>query len=302
MIILEFVNTIKENLLDIPDKHSKIFIVFGSERAGMSTLVACTQLGLQVKYVVDNNSKKWDKEILEWKIFSPDVLLKEDKKNLIIIVASQYYGDISYQLDQMGFVESIHYFYAFNANTKEERNYKEINGVKIGKYTYGYEQHCYSGSTLISIGSFCSINYMAQFVVNHPTNFISTHPFQYYEKCNGSELVPPIVGFSMTEDKSAMGIHSVTVGNDVWIGSNTIILPHIKIGNGAVIGAGAIVTKDVPDYAIVVGAPARVLRYRFNEQQIEILNRVQWWNWDDQTIVENAKYFTNMEAFFKKFG
>lgn len=292
---MESVDKVKETLSNISNNHNRKIVVFGPAQT-------CMQLSLTPAYIVENDPTMWGQKAHGWVIFPPEKLLEEDKEQLIIIVTSPYYGDISQQLDDMGFVECVHYFYVFNANTKEERGFKEINGVKIGRYTYGYEQYCHPSSTLKSIGSFCSINYSAQFVTNHPTDFISTHPFQYYGKCNGGESVPPIIGFVVAEATDIIGTHSVIIGNDVWIGSNTVILPHVKIGNGAIIGAGAIVNKDVPDYAIMVGAPARVLRYRFSEKQIEILNRVKWWDWDDKKIIKNAKYFTDTEAFFDKFN
>lgn len=80
----------------------------------------------------------------------------------------------------------------------------------------------------------------------------------------------------------------VTIGNDVWIGAGTIILPNIKIGNGVIIAAGAVVTKDIPDYAMVGGVPAKVIKYRFNPQEIEILNKVKWWNWSDEKDCRNG--------------
>jgi serine acetyltransferase len=74
-----------------------------------------------------------------------------------------------------------------------------------------------------------------------------------------------------------------------------------KIGNGAVIGAGAVVTKDVPDYAIVGGVPAKIIRYRFEPEEIEALNRIKWWDWPDKKIKENIELMHNPKKFIKKF-
>ena len=79
------------------------------------------------------------------------------------------------------------------------------------------------------------------------------------------------------------------IGNDVWIASNAVILRNLNIGNGAVIGAGAIVTKDVEPYAIVAGVPARVIKKRFDERTIEVLNGIEWWSWPIEMIRENLE-------------
>ena len=76
----------------------------------------------------------------------------------------------------------------------------------------------------------------------------------------------------------------VIIKNDVWIGANSVIMPNITIGNGAIIGAGAVVTKDVPDYAIVAGVPAKIIKYRFSQDIIDRLLILQWWNMDPKVI------------------
>ena len=89
----------------------------------------------------------------------------------------------------------------------------------------------------------------------------------------------------------------LAIGNDVWVGQYAIILPSCKnIGDGAVIGAGAIVTKDVPPYAIVAGNPAKVLRYRFDEATIRKLEEICWWDWSLDEIKAHADVFQNVEA------
>lgn len=82
------------------------------------------------------------------------------------------------------------------------------------------------------------------------------------------------------------------VGNDVWIGCNVVILPGVTIGDGAIVAAGSIVTKDVPPYAIVAGTPARVLRYRWDEKTVERVSRLKWWDWEDERIKDNLELFT----------
>lgn len=89
----------------------------------------------------------------------------------------------------------------------------------------------------------------------------------------------------------------VVVGNGVWLGDSVIILPGVKIGDGAVIGAGSVVTKDIPPYAVAAGNPARVLRYRFSVGIINILEKIDWWNWDIASIRARRRIFeTDMET------
>ncbi len=95
----------------------------------------------------------------------------------------------------------------------------------------------------------------------------------------------------------------IIIGNDVWIGANSFInVSKCRvIGDGAVIAAGAVVNSDVPPYAIVAGAPARVKKYRYAPEQIEILLKVKWWDWDDTTLDENAELLMEPDRFFEKF-
>jgi virginiamycin A acetyltransferase len=94
----------------------------------------------------------------------------------------------------------------------------------------------------------------------------------------------------------------VVIGNDVTIGANAIILPGITISDGAIVGAGAIVTHDVPPYAIVAGNPAKVLRYRYTQEQIRKLLKVAWWKWSEEKIFNNMDFFFGkVEVFIDKF-
>jgi carbonic anhydrase/acetyltransferase-like protein (isoleucine patch superfamily) len=79
----------------------------------------------------------------------------------------------------------------------------------------------------------------------------------------------------------------VRIGNDVWIGCYVVIMPGVEIGNGAIVAAGSIVTKSVPPYAIVAGNPAKIIRYRFTKEQIAELERIRWYEWDIDKVIEN---------------
>ena len=112
----------------------------------------------------------------------------------------------------------------------------------------------------------------------HPVDNISTSSRLYLRMLNDKEFYNDIPS-------------PVQIGNDVWIGSNATVLGGITVGDGAVVAAGAVVTKDVPPYAIVGGIPAKVIRYRFEPEKIKKLLEIQWWNWDDETIIKNKPLF-----------
>ena len=96
----------------------------------------------------------------------------------------------------------------------------------------------------------------------------------------------------------------IKIGHDVYIGANVFInRSKVKsIGNGAIIGSGTVVLEDIPPYAVVVGVPGKVKKFRFTNEEIAILEEVQWWNWDDQTMKANADCFVNPILFFERFG
>ena len=94
----------------------------------------------------------------------------------------------------------------------------------------------------------------------------------------------------------------IEIGNDTWIGRNVLILPGIKIGDGVIIGAGTVVTKDVPDFAIVVGNTGRIIKYRFNKEQREKLKKMKWWEWTDETVKERKKDMLDVDKFIELYG
>jgi acetyltransferase-like isoleucine patch superfamily enzyme len=102
------------------------------------------------------------------------------------------------------------------------------------------------------------------------------------------------------EDKIEEHPH-ITIGNDVFIGANVTVLEGVTIGDGAIIGAGAVVSKDIPPYAIAVGSTIQIKKYRFEEAQIQALQRIQWWNFTDEQLQEVEKRFFDVEGFIKDF-
>ena len=150
-----------------------------------------------------------------------------------------------------------------------------------------------------SIGRFCSIaNNVKILVAKHPTSrFVSTYPGFYsinsnYSYCNKNTYKEHPVNL----DES----YPVVIGNDVYIGDGVTIIAPVKIGNGAIIGANAVVTKDVEPYNIVAGIPARPIKNRFTLEQIKQLETIKWWDKKDAWLMENAKFFNDIDVFLEK--
>ena len=94
----------------------------------------------------------------------------------------------------------------------------------------------------------------------------------------------------------------ITIGNDVWIGMGSYIMPGVSIGNGVTIGANSVVTKDVPDYAIVAGSPARLIKLKHPEEIIKKLNHIAWWNWEEKLIKNRIEdFYLTIDDFIKKY-
>lgn len=157
---------------------------------------------------------------------------------------------------------------------------KVVNS-QIGKYTY-----VGSGSEIIyaEIGKFCSIARDCKIgLATHTLKNISTCPI-FTEKINGT-------GYRWSNTTFKEEPAKVKIGNDVWIGTGAIVLGGVNIGNGAVIAAGAVVTKDVPEYAISAGVPAKVIKYRFDPEIIIKLGELNWWDLSEEKLKSNIHFF-----------
>lgn len=164
----------------------------------------------------------------------------------------------------------------------------EILNVKMDKYSYcGY--NCSINNA--TIGSYTSIaNNVIIGGPMHETSWVSTSPVFYKSKGRNSIREK----FSLHQRSK---IKKTLIGNDVWIGHSAIVKQGVSIGNGAVIGMGSIVTKDVPDYAIFAGNPAKLIKFRFDENIIKKLLKIQWWNLKEREIQKLSKYIINPEDF-----
>lgn len=212
-------------------------------------------------------------------LFSPSKLFSFIKKTII------EYSNKDKKLKLSLFV-GIHNC-KFGLNNFIGTNVTIIN-TSLGDFTY-----INSNSQILNvrIGKFCSIGMNVQIGLGkHPINFVSTHPSFY---SNNKE-------FKTFADKMYFQEYGeILIENDVWIGNNAIILDGIKIGNGSIISTGSIVTKDVLPYSIVGGIPAKIIKFRFSEDQIEKLLYFQWWNKNLEWVQSNYKYFHNIDSFIE---
>lgn len=165
--------------------------------------------------------------------------------------------------------------------------FSNLHNVKIGDYSY-VENNCTLNHC--EIGKFCSISSNVSIGLPvHPIDQVATSPVFY---SNENRL-----GISFHIDPTVTESIPTRIGNDVWIGTNALIMGGLSIGNGAIIAAGAVVTKNVPPYAVVGGVPAKVIKTRFNEMIIAELEKTHWWDYDSKELHKVAAHMVNPEEF-----
>ena len=170
--------------------------------------------------------------------------------------------------------------------------------IHAGEHSYGTPEFSTYNTCDVIIGKFVGFaeNVSIDTGGEHNTKAISTFPFHHFHRFKDA-----VVG---TRPNSALNKGNVVIGNDVWIAEGVRILTGITIGDGAVIGSRALVCTDIPPYAIAVGIPAKVIRYRFSPDVIEKLLKIKWWNWPIEKIKEHAKILVSedVEALFRVAG
>ena len=144
----------------------------------------------------------------------------------------------------------------------------------------------------VLIGNYCQIAHdtVIEIGQNHIFSGVSPYPF---DQVLGEE--------NTFAHRAPVNKQQLVIGHDVWIGSGVRIIKAVKIGNGAIIGSGSVVTKDVPPYAIVGGNPAKIIRYRFAPEIIQALDKIKWWYWPLEKVKANRQYMENVEEFIARF-
>ena len=182
----------------------------------------------------------------------------------------------------------------------EGQNAINNNSAFSGYMGWGSYMGCNS-SIHGKVGRYCSIAGNVRTVLGaHPTSeFVSTHPmFFSMIRQNGKTYVTE-QKFKEAKYADEEKKYCIEIGNDVWIGESAAIMSGVTVGDGAIIAAGAVVTKDVPPYSIVGGVPAKIIRYRFDQNQIDALLKIKWWDWPQEKIERLADTFDNAESFIE---
>lgn len=153
----------------------------------------------------------------------------------------------------------------------------QISGSSLGRRT---SVGRYTKIRNADIGSYCSISWDVTIgATSHPMDHPATHAFWYRKQ------------FGIVEENAVLDEEKVLIGNDVWIGCAAVILPGVTIGDGAVIGANSVVTKNIDPYSVVAGCPAKVMKKRFDEDLCKEVSLLRWWDWPDERIREATRFF-----------
>ena len=174
----------------------------------------------------------------------------------------------------------------FKKKKSPRQLYERYPQYQIGKHTYGNPQiRSWGEGTVVKIGAYCSFAGSVKIFLGgeHRIDWVTTYPF--------NELWS-----SAKEIKGHPGTKGdVIIGNDVWVGEGAVILSGVKIGDGAVVGCSSVITKDVPPYAVVAGNPAKLIKYRFNEDIVTRLLSIQWWKWDEKKVESALPFMLNSD-------
>lgn len=293
-------NDLKQSIEAALDAGSNNFIIVPFGEIGQKVkMLLNTSYGIREKMILDNHLCKYNKDIKPLQYL--DRIKISGYTIILACINDSIYDDLRNEL--LRYVEESQLI-EFSFKKSKTKAWE----TKIGKYSYG--PICVAHELIESIGAFCSFATGVEVVPNHEMRYILTHPMLF------ADYLREDIGLSYRDyinepwyferemaprDKLERRKKS-RIGNDVWLGRNVIITNSANIGNGVIAGAGAVITKDIPDYAVVVGVPARIIYYRYNEAQIEALNRIKWWDWTDEEIRERFEdFYIHIDEFIKKY-
>lgn len=284
---------LKKNLCNIKER---AIAIWGTREKGTLAKAEAETLGQVCNFFVSSRPKT--DECCDLPIYTPDVL--DVHKHYVIVTTMslevyQYLKKIGYRTDGQDC--------CFTAGRWQEDTL--LFNCFVGRGTYGYETLSHDFSRFVKrIGRYCSISKYARIASNSPLEYVSTNPFLW-----SPAYAPQREKFQIKIENNGMAVfyaaptenQLVEIGNDVWIGMNAVIMPGVKIGDGAIIGAGAVVTKDVEPYAVMGGVPARRIRYRYPQEMVSAFLRIKWWDWPIEKIEDNLELFYQPELFCKTF-
>lgn len=288
---------LREEIVNI---NGRRIVIWGASDAGRIVMEVLVELGYDVFCFVDKNSDELNsfmgKQVKNIDFLTPDI-------HYLIIGMQAFRNDVWEKFTSFGFMEKD-FCYPLSYSRKDIL----YRGCQVGRFTYGYEALLSNFPLASSIGRYCSINVTARIWNNHPVDYVTTHPIldvpafhpgksrdRYLNKYGKYFDNSPYENSLIRNNKA------VIIGNDVWIGANVVILPGVSIGDGAIVAAGAVVTKDVKPYSIVGGVPAKIIKYRFPEKMIKMFLEVAWWEWSHEQIERNIEFFYRPEEFIKRF-
>ncbi len=292
-------NYIKKCIEEQLDRKKTNFIIFPFGDIGRKfDDILKNVYGIAADYIIDNHLCKYNPRI------KPLSFLEEiDCSEYVVFLATitdKIYAHMHADLQKYVACDNIA---ELDCMRKKFRGHT----TSIGKYSYG--PICHNHELIESIGNFCSFAKGVDVEANHEMNYLTTHPMLYAGKNSPEQNLEysefrdsPYYFEGVEPHDSVSKIKRSIIGHDVWLGRNVIITNGARIGNGVIAGAGAIITKDIPDYAVVVGVPARIIRYRYTPEQIDALNKIQWWNWTDDEIRERYDdFYLPITDFIKKY-
>lgn len=291
---IEFRNHCLEKLNEIitKSKTARFIYIYGAGKGGGLLVSFLKENGVSIDGIIDLYSQK--------RMYSniPIIKFEDIKEADILIIISAMDPFLATQMQEVLInnkicsLERVITISEFEVN-KETKDHI-YRGVKIGKYTSGYENFLSLNSVQVeSIGRYCSINGSSLMCANHLSKSVTTFgPFS-----NSSRSM----SLFKNEYINIQNNPKINIGNDVWIGANVCILPHVQIGSGAIIASGAVVVKDVKPYEIVGGVPAKHIKYRFSKDIINKLLKIKWWEWDDSLILEREHDFYDIDTFVNKY-